>query len=243
MVDLSDLTGEKGFKFMSKKHIAHDIRWDTDGDMKLFKTLPQEIEIPDEVWEDYDNGNDDALSDYVSNVTGFCHYGFEVRIEKIKEEKIMTNINNIDRDNHMYNFTVFKYGADIDDIVDQFSTQDIDEAIAMAEADEYDEVVNDDTGEIVWKKGGKIMINTNTNISIYDRIELGDTFHNNNGTDYTILAFDKDADIAILLNPKNKFTPYVGAYGLRNDCWNSGHYFKTLNNACEWYNSIIDGTY
>ena len=77
---------------MSKKHIAHDIRWDTDGDMKLFKTLPQEIEIPDEVWEDYDNGNDDALSDYVSNVTGFCHYGFEVRIEKIKEENIMNKI-------------------------------------------------------------------------------------------------------------------------------------------------------
>lgn len=156
-----------------KKYIAHDIRWDTDGDMELFKTLPQEIEIPVEVWEDYDNGNDDALSDYVSDMTGFCHYGFEIRTENIKEENIMTN----------------------------------------------------------------------TSISIYDRIQIGDTFHNNNGTDYTILAFDKDADIAILLNPKNKFTPYVGAYGLRNDCWNSGHYFKTLNNACEWYNSIIDGTY
>lgn len=77
---------------MSKKHIAHNIKWDTDGDMKLFKTLPQEIEIPDEVWEDYDNGNDDALSDYVSDVTGFCHYGFEVRIKKIKEEDIMNKI-------------------------------------------------------------------------------------------------------------------------------------------------------
>ena len=77
---------------MSKKHIAHDIRWDTDGDMKLFKTLPQEIEIPDEVWEDYNNGNDDALSDYVSDVTGFCHYGFEVRTKKIKEEDIMNRI-------------------------------------------------------------------------------------------------------------------------------------------------------
>ena len=77
---------------MKVKHIAHDIRWDTDGDMKLFKTLPQEIEIPNEVWEDYDNGNDDALSDYVSDITGFCHYGFEVRTEKIKEEDIMNRI-------------------------------------------------------------------------------------------------------------------------------------------------------
>ncbi len=224
-----------------KKHIAHDIRWDTDGDMKLFKTLPQEIEIPDEIWEDYDNGNDEALSDYVSDVTGFCHYGFEIRTEIVKEEIDMANINNIDRDNHMYNFTVFKYGADIDDIVDQFSAQDIDEAIAMAEADEYDEVVNDDTGEIVWEKGGNIM--TNTNITIYDRIELGDIFHNTNGTDYIILAFNKEADVALLLNPKNKFTPYVGANGLRSNHWCHGHYFRTIQDASEWYNSIINETF
>ena len=153
---------------MSKKHIAHDIRWDTDGDMKLFKTLPQEIEIPEDVWEDYDNGNDDAISDYVSDVTGFCHYGFEVRTENIKEEKNMNNI------------------------------------------------------------------------SIYDRIQLGDIFHNDNGTDYIILAFDKEADVAILLNPKNGFTPYVGADGLRNNHWCYGHYFKTLQEACDWFNKEIE---
>ena len=153
---------------MKKKHFAHDIRWDTDGDMKLFKTLPQEIEIPEDVWEDYDNGNDDAISDYVSDVTGFCHYGFEVRTENIKEEKNMNNI------------------------------------------------------------------------SIYDRIQLGDIFHNDNGTDYIILAFDKEADVAILLNPKNGFTPYVGADGLRNNHWCYGHYFKTLQEACDWFNKEIE---
>lgn len=205
---------------MKKKHFAHDIRWDTDGDMKLFKTLPQEIEIPEEVWEDYDNGNDDAISDYVSDMTGFCHYGFEIRTEKIKEENIMNS------------FTAFKYGIDVEDVVDLFSTPDIDEAIAMAEADGYDEVVNDNTGEIVWKKEENIM----NNITIYDRIQLGDTFHNDNGTDYIILAFDKEADVAILLNPKNGFTPYVGADGLRSNHWCSGHYFKTLQGACDWFN-------
>lgn len=80
---------------------------------------------------------------------------------------------------------------------------------------------------------------TNTNITIYDRIELGDTFHNNNGTDYTILAFNKEADIALLLNPKNKFTPYVGANGLRDGHWCHGHYFGTIQEACDWYNSML----
>lgn len=149
---------------MKKKHFARDIGWDTDGDMKIFKSLPQEIEIPEDVWEDYNNGNDDAISDYVSDVTGFCHYGFEIRTEEIKEEKIMNNT------------------------------------------------------------------------TIYDRIQLGDTFHNSNGTDYIILAFDKEADIAILLNPKNGFTPYVGADGLRSNYWCYGHYFKTLQGACDWFN-------
>lgn len=82
-----------------------------------------------------------------------------------------------------------------------------------------------------------------TNISIYDRIELGDIFHNNNGTDYTILAFNKEADVAILLNPKNKFTPYVGANGLRDDHWCHGHYFQTIQEACDWYCRAVDGTY
>lgn len=75
-----------------------------------------------------------------------------------------------------------------------------------------------------------------TNISIYDHIELGDTFYNNNGTYYIILAFNKEADIAILLNPKNKFTPYVGANGLREGYWCHGHYFQTIQEACDWFN-------
>ena len=82
-----------------------------------------------------------------------------------------------------------------------------------------------------------------TNISIYDRIQLGDIFHNDNGTDYIILAFNKEADVALLLNPKNKFTPYVGANGLRSNHWYHGHYFRTIQDASEWYNGIINETF
>ena len=51
---------------------AVNIQWDTDRDQELLKELPTEIDIPD--------GMDvvDEISDYISDVTGFCHYGFEV---------------------------------------------------------------------------------------------------------------------------------------------------------------------
>ena len=143
----------------------------------------------------------------------------------------MTNINNIDRNNLMNNFTVFKYGVDIEDIIDQFSTPDIDEAIAIAEGDEYDEVVNNNTGEIVWTKEKEVVSMGN----IYDIMVVGGTYHNDNGTDYTILAFSKEADIALLLNPQNNFTPYVGAKNVRFGSWGSGHYFKSIQEACDWY--------
>jgi len=49
---------------------AINIEWDTDGeDIELLT----EIEIPDELI-----GDDEAISDYISEVTGFCHFGFEI---------------------------------------------------------------------------------------------------------------------------------------------------------------------
>lgn len=61
---------------------AFNIQWDTDGDMKLFKSLPKEIEIPQDVIEEAidDNGivDDDVVSDYISNEIGFCHFGFDL---------------------------------------------------------------------------------------------------------------------------------------------------------------------
>ena len=72
--------------------------------------------------------------------------------------------------------------------------------------------------------------------NIYDIMELGGTYHNDNGKDYIILAFDKDADVAIFLNPNNNFTPYVGAKFVRFGSWGSGHYFKTIQEVCDWFN-------
>lgn len=49
---------------------AVNIVWDTDGKNI---TLPTEIEIPDDIADD-----EDEISDYITDQTGFCHYGFDI---------------------------------------------------------------------------------------------------------------------------------------------------------------------
>ena len=62
---------------------AMNIKWDTDGDEELAKELPDTIEIPEELANEAKNLNDEneAISDYLSDVTGFCHYGFDLVID------------------------------------------------------------------------------------------------------------------------------------------------------------------
>ena len=50
---------------------AINILWDTDGEEV---NLPDEIEIPDWV----DKEDNDEISDYLSDTTGFCHFGYEL---------------------------------------------------------------------------------------------------------------------------------------------------------------------
>lgn len=48
---------------------ATGIEWDVDCQEDM-EDLPTEIEIPDGMEDEED------ISDYISDVTGFCHYGF-----------------------------------------------------------------------------------------------------------------------------------------------------------------------
>lgn len=50
---------------------AINIEWDVDY-LEDLENLPQEIEIPNGIEDD------DEISDYISNYTGFCHKGFEL---------------------------------------------------------------------------------------------------------------------------------------------------------------------
>ena len=52
---------------------AVNIEWDIDGEEGVcLDDLPNEIKIPDGLKED------DDISDYLSDVTGFCHKGFDL---------------------------------------------------------------------------------------------------------------------------------------------------------------------
>lgn len=51
---------------------AINIQWDVDDESDL-ANLPSEIEIPEDIQD-----SDDDISDYISDVTGFCHQGYEI---------------------------------------------------------------------------------------------------------------------------------------------------------------------
>lgn len=51
---------------------AVNIKWDTGGDMELLKQLPEEMEIPEGM------AGEDEISDYLSDETGFSHFGSEL---------------------------------------------------------------------------------------------------------------------------------------------------------------------
>ena len=59
------------------------IKWDTDGDMKMLKSLPKEIDISDEFdVKDYEDDEEqllDDISDWLSDTYGYCHFGFEIK--------------------------------------------------------------------------------------------------------------------------------------------------------------------
>lgn len=55
------------------KLIAIDIEWDIEKDNTI--ELPKTIKIPDGL------ENEDDISDYLSEQTGFCHKGFSLKEE------------------------------------------------------------------------------------------------------------------------------------------------------------------
>lgn len=51
---------------------AINIKWDIDGDIELLEQLPTKMDIPEDIIVK------DKISDYLSDETGFCHYGFDL---------------------------------------------------------------------------------------------------------------------------------------------------------------------
>ena len=59
----------------NKKMKAVNILWDIDENEANGVELPSEIEIPEDIAR---VGDMDEISDYLSELTGYCHYGFEL---------------------------------------------------------------------------------------------------------------------------------------------------------------------
>ena len=62
---------------------AINIKWNIDNeeyDEEYGVSLPNEIEIPEWLIDELDEDDDldEIISDYLSDVIGFCHYGFEL---------------------------------------------------------------------------------------------------------------------------------------------------------------------
>lgn len=64
------------------KKYATNIKWDTDGDTETAESLPKEICI-DEIIGIYEGTDEqeDIISDFITEKTGFCHYGYDIIIK------------------------------------------------------------------------------------------------------------------------------------------------------------------
>ena len=51
---------------------AVNIKWDVDNEEDL-EDLPKEVDIPESLTDD------DEISDYITDLVGFCHYGFDLK--------------------------------------------------------------------------------------------------------------------------------------------------------------------
>ena len=61
--------------------VATNIKWDTDGDLEVFESLPQRMDEDGE-YDEYALAED--ASDYLSDECGFCHDGFD--LEECEDE-------------------------------------------------------------------------------------------------------------------------------------------------------------
>lgn len=66
--------GYNSYNLVPTQLIAENIKWDIDNENEDDFSLPTTIEIPDDF-----KGNEDEISDYISEKYGFCHKGYDLK--------------------------------------------------------------------------------------------------------------------------------------------------------------------
>ena len=61
-----------------------DIHYDTDGDASILEELPMQIYV--DIYRKGDVSVEELLSEAISEVTGFCHFGFKYKPAGALEE-------------------------------------------------------------------------------------------------------------------------------------------------------------
>lgn len=82
---------------------ATNIEWDVDN-KKDVDFLPTEIEIPEEIVDE------EAISDYISEKTGFCHRGFSLDPD-VQEEYGMEVLMRVILDKKLFGYSVDYYNG------------------------------------------------------------------------------------------------------------------------------------
>lgn len=83
--------------------IATNIEWDIDlEDGESYEEVKEEIGLPDKIMIPENITDEDEISDYVSEITGFCHYGFD--LVEIEKENLCNQfaVVGYDKDNDVY---------------------------------------------------------------------------------------------------------------------------------------------
>lgn len=82
--NLSYQDGHLKEKVQSPAAYAKNIKWDADGVDMEETVLPERICIPEDIAKE----GDEAISDYITQETGFCHKGYELEtVQKKKRHK------------------------------------------------------------------------------------------------------------------------------------------------------------
>lgn len=67
---------------MATKYIVTNILWDTDRDKETLTNLPAELSIDSDALGISDEDEiEETISDYLSDIYGFCHFGFSFEKE------------------------------------------------------------------------------------------------------------------------------------------------------------------
>ena len=67
---------------MATKYMVTNIQWDTDGDKENLMDLPAELSIDADTLSISDKDEiEETISDYLSDIYGFCHFGFNFEKE------------------------------------------------------------------------------------------------------------------------------------------------------------------